>query len=1017
MMRSALVCVLFTLCVLVSFPLHATVAVGNLTQPVSLAGPWQFKTGDDLAWAAADLDDSDWQTTTVPADWPTGQPGYSGMLWYRLNLQLDLSQPSVHATQGALAVTIGNVASAYEIYAGGDKLGTIGKLPPAALAVHDRRQTWSIPVSAVGADGQLIIALRVWRNPAAPASWQTGLYSGDFLLGNVGELRERMLQKALLPNLVLAVLYFVFGLYHLLIARRNPVLKEFFWFSLLSMALAGYTFETSQAKFFIDIPYVWHKKVEYALLYIAPYLIGQTLLAVTRTRANKLIHCFHAIFGVLCLSVVLVPGSVMQYLTLTAFQYLGAVWALSMAAIMSWRAYRGSRSARWVVVLLLMLLAATINDAILETPIIGSGNILYIVLALMLSGIALMMAERYTEILKQLAFSVDQRTAELVDANRELEAAVETKGQFLANMSHEMRTPMNAILGLTHLGLKTDLSTQQRDYFTKVEQSAEGLQAIIDSILDFSKLEEGQLECVKEPFSPSSLLENSARIWAQRAEEAGLDLAVECAPGIPVALLGDARRLQQVMGNLISNAIKFTEQGRVAVTLQLLESSDASVRLRFAVSDTGVGIVEDQREQLFTAFTQADNTMTREYGGTGLGLSIAQDLVQLMGGHIDVQSTPGKGSTFSFDLTLPVTAEAVVNEAATDQLHLAPIRGARILLVDDSDLNLQVAGELLRQAQLYVEVAHDGREAVDKVNSAHYDCVLMDVQMPVMDGYTATENIRSQPAFADLPVLAMTANAMPQDRVRGAEAGMNAYIPKPIDPADLYRALLQWIEPGERDYDEESFAVGQASAETLAELPGELPGINISEGLARVGGNTALYLSLLQDLCKDYADAARRIQSMLENGDADGAGQLAHKLRGIANNLGAAELGAAAEAVELPLKSGDTVNAAALQQLQQALAQTADSQATLLPLMSMGDESSGALDDAERRHLLGELVQAVAENNPEAIDLVEKLLLGMLESDAGYVEFVAAKDALDMYDFAAAAELLPAAASAAGLSD
>ena len=987
----------------VATPLQA-MPVTDLAQPLSIAGQWQFHIGDDPAWASPGLDDSDWQTTAVPAYAPTGHRDYSGMFWYRHTLQLDLSQPSVQATLGALAIAIGNVTSAYELYAGGVKIGAVGRLPPEPVSVYDRKQVFAIPASAINADGELVIAMRIWRNPDI-GKGETGLNAGAILLGNVGELRAQWMKQAILPNAVLAAIYLLVGLYHLLIARRNPVLKEFFWFGLFSIGLAVYTFETSQAKFFLDIPYWLHKRVEYLALYLSPLLFGQTLLAVTRTTSNVTIRLFNLIFGVFALIILLIPGEGVMRGTLIPFQYLGAVWALSMASIMAWRAYRGSRSARAIVAMLLLLVAAVFNDVILATPLIGGGNILYIVFGLLLFFMALMMAERYTEILKNLESSVAKRTAQLTEANRELKAAVETKGNFLANMSHEMRTPMNAILGLTHLGLKTELTDQQRDYFSKVEQSAEGLQGIIDSILDFSKLQDGQLECVREPFSVSAALASVEHIWRDSVEQAGLGFVLSIDPQIPETLEGDGQRLKQVLGNFISNAVKFTEQGEVRLGAELLNSAGSAATVRFSVADTGPGIAQEQRERLFEAFSQADNSMTREHGGTGLGLSIAQRLVELMGGQISVDSTPGAGSTFSFELTLPVLDAVATAEAETAEIDLTPIRGARVLLVDDSELNLQVAGELLRQARLYVETAMDGKEAVEKVNAASYDCVLMDVQMPVMNGYTATEQIRAKPHFKDLPILAMTANAMPQDRARGAEAGMNAYIPKPIDPDDLYRTLLQWITPGDRDYDEDSFSAPVAAGDESAELPESLPGINIREGLTRVGGNAALYLELLRDLCKDYADAGDRIEAMLAGEDAESARQLAHKLRGIANNLGVTELGLAAEAIELPIKSGEPVPAEAIPQLVSALQAAISSQATLAPLMASGD-GGVELDRGQQVELLAELMQAVADSNPEALDLADRLLAALGEDSAGAAALAAARESLDMYDFPGAGEHL-----------
>ena len=266
-MKTAASCVAFVCLLLLGVgSAIASLPVADLSQPVSISGQWRFQPGDDPAWAAVDLDDSSWIDTTVPASYPQGLAGYGGMLWYRLTLDLDLSRPSVSENVGALAVNLGNIMSAYELYAGGQRIGGVGRLPPQQQVVYDHHRAFSIPASAVDTDGRLVLALRVWRDPEAPDYFETGPYQGEFLLGNVGDLRERMLRKALLPKFVLAVLYLVVGLYHLLIARRNPVLKEFFWFGLFTVAMAVYTFETSQSRFFVDIPYLWHKKIEFQIL-------------------------------------------------------------------------------------------------------------------------------------------------------------------------------------------------------------------------------------------------------------------------------------------------------------------------------------------------------------------------------------------------------------------------------------------------------------------------------------------------------------------------------------------------------------------------------------------------------------------------------------------------------------------------------------------------------------------------------------------------------------------------------
>jgi len=317
---------------------------------------------------------------------------------------------------------------------------------------------------------------------------------------------------------------------------------------------------------------------------------------------------------------------------------------------------------------------------------------------------------------------------------------------------------------------------------------------------------------------------------------------------------------------------------------------------------------------------------------------------------------------------------------------------------------------LLKQANLYVDVAHDGAQAVEMVLSNDYDCVLMDVQMPVMDGYTATREIRSREKYASLPILAMTANALPQDRARGAEAGMNAYIPKPIDPAELHRALLAWIESGQRAFDASDFAPPPAGLDSPAALPGQVAGINIADGLARVGGNSTLYLTLLADLCKDYGDAAQRIEVMLAGDDLDGGGQLAHKLRGIANNLGASDLGDCAAAIEARVKSAEPVASEEISRLAKAIELTCESQRQLAP----PDQEQGVspeLNAAGLRDLFQELVQAVAENDPSAGDLAAKLLAASPGDSEVRDALAAAHDALDVYDFATAADQLESIAA------
>jgi signal transduction histidine kinase len=399
---------------------------------------------------------------------------------------------------------------------------------------------------------------------------------------------------------------------------------------------------------------------------------------------------------------------------------------------------------------------------------------------------------------------VAARTTALSIAKEAAEAANRAKSTFLANMSHELRTPMNGIMGMTQLALRRATDPKQIEQLDKAIQSAQRLLGIINGILDISRIEAERLTLEQSAFKFGMVLENLMSLLGQEITDKGLKMFVYLAPEVTgLTLLGDPLRLGQILINFTANALKFTEQGSITLRIRLLEDKPDEVQLRIEVADTGIGISAEDQKRLFTAFEQADGSNTRKYGGTGLGLAISKRLVQMMGGEVGVDSTVGQGSTFWFTVRLGKASQAAAGadlpapklKADTAEVRLmAAYAGTRILLAEDEPISQEVTRGLLEDAGLAVDLAEDGVQAVAMAKQHRYALILMDMQMPRLNGVEATKTIRADLLNAATPILAMTANAFGEDRQVCLDAGMNDHIAKPVDPEVLFKTLLKWLE-------------------------------------------------------------------------------------------------------------------------------------------------------------------------------------------------------------------------------
>ena len=748
---------------------------------------------------------------------------------------------------------------------------------------------------------------------------------------------------------------------------------------------------------------------------------------------------------------------------------------------------------------------------------------------------------------KQLLKSLEETLAVAESAGR-------AKSEFIANTSHEIRTPMNAILGFSELALKMDLSPKLRDYQEKVKNASHTLMGLLDDVLDFSKIEAGRLDLDPIPFEINDLLDRLSDLFSIQTADKGIELILSIPATFNHILVGDSQRLEQVLINLIRNAIKFTDKGTIVVRAEPTETEPGHIDMAFSVQDSGIGIEPDRIEQLFDPFIQADGSTTRKYGGTGLGLTICKRLVDLMNGKIAARSAPGEGSTFFFNVpfesrpsdddiqtqipkhlkgskvlivednlitsdilknmmlsfsmvpTVVESGEAAISEWMSNSSHQQPfgliimdwrmpgidgitasqeilklsksnsegvkvgpkiimltafgddetrqmaldggvsaflskpitrshlinsmrevsgerpvggdqyarilaeeaetidkISGSSILLVEDNAINQQVAMELLERVGLVVDLANNGQEALNMLRDKSYDAILMDVQMPVMDGMEATRQIRKQSKFNKIPVIAMTAHAMAEDKRKCRAAGMDEHLTKPIRPERLYGVLAKWLGA-----DQPIIPIKVLHDDT--HLP-EISGLDIKDGLERVLGNRKLYLKLLHRFREEHANDVSKINQTLVDGDYDEAAALVHAIKGVSSNIGAKQLQIKTEVLERTLNDQAVkLVPGALQAFSSALGELLEGMHVLAikekvadnnTSLGQGSEDDGTIDADEIVVLLKKLIGLLKENSLETDTVLDDLTSGLASSKATHsMKKLAAK--VEQYEFSEA---------------
>jgi signal transduction histidine kinase/ActR/RegA family two-component response regulator len=852
----------------------------------SLAGPWKFRFGDAFEGALPGFDDRAWQVRHLPMLRVTRENGES-VVWYRRQVFLAPEQPGGARLQN-LAVLLGPVNSAYELYAGGRLVGGVGKLPPEGRMDYDRKRVLGIPAEAISADGRLLLALRVW---AAPETREVAAPYGGMWLGPSDELTRRLYLHDM-PAAMVAISFVVAAVFVGALARRRVLPKGAGWFSALALSSSAYALLRSQWKYLLIDDFVVLKEIEHLVAFLTVPAFVQLTWPLLERRVSRPLRVFQWFCVAVAAIAIVSPGLRVNLWVLPVWQ-AGVLGLTAVGAVTVLSALRqGKVNAKWIAVGALAAFVAGLSDILVDRGIysaprlapVGFGCFAFAIAAALGRGF-LKDHEELKVLRRDLEDRVGRRTVALLEAN-------EAKSRFLATVSHEIRTPLNGLLGINRLLRGTSLDAQQRSLVEAAGRSGDALASLIGDVLDFTHVESGKMQITPIAMSPRQVFAEALEVVAPTAARKGLDLAGVASPEVPAAILCDPVRWRQVLINLLGNAVKFTVEGWVSARLEVETAPDGVARLVARVSDSGPGIPPADHSRVFEVFTQGRRTGIVTQEGSGLGLAIARNLCRLMGGELNLRGAAGPGALFEATVALRSVAEVgvlpavpdlrgfvahldglgpatesvvrelltrcgmVIEDRAADvtlfgdwgpsyrgpneskgifigsvaaltmpghdgsEIVLMPVRegdlcgalvrrlrpttavrveagedcaGLRVLLAEDDEVSMTVARLVLQSLGVSVEIATNGRQAVEIEAREPFAVVLLDLEMPEMHGFEVARRIRQRPRVQGTPprIVALTANTMAEKLDPSGCSQFDEFLTKPVDHDSLARAVAR----------------------------------------------------------------------------------------------------------------------------------------------------------------------------------------------------------------------------------